>query len=107
MKLPNRPIASNSQLQDISWLAFKETVLARYMTSAQVSTPYMPDVGHYPPLKVPDRFAQIVQTYLQAVTPVKPRSRRRRSVEGPACLTPLAAGQLMSAQAYIFRKPAV
>jgi pimeloyl-ACP methyl ester carboxylesterase len=44
-------------------------VLAAYLTKAQVSKVIMPDVGHYPPLEVPERFAQIVAAYIEAVTP--------------------------------------
>jgi pimeloyl-ACP methyl ester carboxylesterase len=29
----------------------------------------LPDVGHYPPLEVPARFADIVANYIEAVTP--------------------------------------
>lgn len=41
--------------------------LAAHLSSAQVSSVVMPDVGHYPPLEVPDRFAQLVSTYLEDV----------------------------------------
>lgn len=43
--------------------------LAGYLTSTQVSTVFMPDVGHYPPLESPQRFAQIVAAYIEAATP--------------------------------------
>ena len=43
--------------------------LASYLTSAQVSKIMLPDVGHYPPLEVPARFADIVAAYIEAVTP--------------------------------------
>jgi pimeloyl-ACP methyl ester carboxylesterase len=46
--------------------------LTRYLKNAQVSKVMLPDVGHYPPLEVPERFAQIVAAYIEAVTPVKP-----------------------------------
>jgi len=44
--------------------------LAGYLTQASVSKLMMPDVGHFPPLEVPVRFAAIVTSYLEAVTPV-------------------------------------
>jgi pimeloyl-ACP methyl ester carboxylesterase len=43
--------------------------LAGYLTHAQVSAVFMPDVGHFPPLEAPDRFARIVADYIEAVTP--------------------------------------
>lgn len=43
--------------------------LAGYLSSAEVSTVVMPDVGHYPPLEVPERFATILKTYIEAATP--------------------------------------
>jgi pimeloyl-ACP methyl ester carboxylesterase len=43
--------------------------LAGYLTGTQVSTVFMPDVGHYPPLESPQRFAQIVAAYIEAATP--------------------------------------
>lgn len=43
--------------------------LASYLENTQVSTVFMPDVGHYPPLESPIRFAQIVAAYLEAATP--------------------------------------
>ena len=47
-------------------------VLASYLTHAEVSKLMLPDVGHYPPLEVPDRYAQIIAAYIEAATPVKP-----------------------------------
>jgi pimeloyl-ACP methyl ester carboxylesterase len=44
-------------------------VLAGYLTNAQVSKVFMPDVGHYPPLESPQRFAQLVAAYIEAATP--------------------------------------
>ena len=44
--------------------------LASYLENTQVSTVFMPDVGHYPPLESPIRFAQIVAAYVEAATPV-------------------------------------
>jgi len=46
--------------------------LTRFLKNAEVSKVMLPDVGHYPPLEVPERFAQIVASYIEAVTPVKP-----------------------------------
>lgn len=43
--------------------------LAGYLTQAQVSKLLLPDVGHYPPLEVPERFADIVAAYIEAVVP--------------------------------------
>jgi pimeloyl-ACP methyl ester carboxylesterase len=43
--------------------------LASYLTGAQVSKIMLPDVGHYPPLEVPARFADIIANYIEAVTP--------------------------------------
>jgi pimeloyl-ACP methyl ester carboxylesterase len=44
-------------------------VLAGYLTNTQVSKVFMPDVGHYPPLEAPQRFAQLVSAYIEAATP--------------------------------------
>lgn len=43
--------------------------LAGYLSGTDVSMVVMPDVGHYPPLESPARFAKILETYLEAVTP--------------------------------------
>ena len=43
--------------------------LARHLPHATISRIIMPDVGHYPPLEVPDRFARILATYIEAATP--------------------------------------
>lgn len=48
--------------------------LAGYLTHATVSKVMLPDVGHYPPLEAPERFAQIVAAYVEAVTPVEPKA---------------------------------
>lgn len=45
--------------------------LAGYLQQAQVSTIIMPDVGHYPPLETPERFAQLVAAYIEAATPLQ------------------------------------
>lgn len=44
--------------------------LASYLTNTQVSTVFMPDVGHYPPLESPQRFAQLVAAFMEAATPL-------------------------------------
>jgi len=46
--------------------------IARYLSGAQISRVLMPDVGHYPPLEVPDRFARLIADYVEAVVPAKP-----------------------------------
>ncbi len=43
--------------------------LASYLTQAPVSKLMLPDVGHYPPLEVPARYAQVVAAWIEAVTP--------------------------------------
>jgi len=43
--------------------------LEGYLTRAPVSLLLLPDVGHFPPLEVPERFADIVADYIEAVTP--------------------------------------
>ena len=43
--------------------------LASYLENTQVSTVFMPDVGHYPPLESPIRFAKIVAAYIEGATP--------------------------------------
>ncbi|WP_454798139.1 alpha/beta fold hydrolase [Novosphingobium lindaniclasticum] len=45
------------------------TAITRYLSHAQISKVIMPDVGHYPPLEVPDRFAQLIAAYVEAGTP--------------------------------------
>ncbi|MGF7156347.1 pimeloyl-ACP methyl ester carboxylesterase [Novosphingobium gossypii] len=52
----------------------KAADLQQALHHAQVSTLMMPDVGHYPPLEVPERFADSVLAYLQSVTPVHPKA---------------------------------
>jgi pimeloyl-ACP methyl ester carboxylesterase len=44
--------------------------LAGYLTHADVSKVMMPDIGHYPTMEAPDRFAAIVTNYIESVTPV-------------------------------------
>ena len=43
--------------------------IARYLANATISRVLMPDVGHYPPLEVGDRFAQLIAAYVEAGTP--------------------------------------
>jgi pimeloyl-ACP methyl ester carboxylesterase len=43
--------------------------ITRYLANAQISKVVMPDVGHYPPLEVPDRFARLLAAYIEAGTP--------------------------------------
>jgi pimeloyl-ACP methyl ester carboxylesterase len=45
------------------------TAITRYLSHAQISKIVMPDVGHYPPLEVPDRFARLIAAYVEAGTP--------------------------------------
>lgn len=42
------------------------------LVHAQVSTLILPDVGHYPPLEAPERFAGILDSFLFDVTPYRP-----------------------------------
>ena len=46
--------------------------LATYIPQAEVSTMIMPDVGHYPAMEVPDRYAALVEAYIRMATPVRP-----------------------------------
>jgi pimeloyl-ACP methyl ester carboxylesterase len=46
--------------------------LRGYLTHAQVSEVFMPDVGHFPPLETPVRFAKIVADYIENVAPTNP-----------------------------------
>ena len=43
--------------------------IARYLSNARISRLLMPDVGHYPPLEVPDRFARLIADYVEVVVP--------------------------------------
>jgi pimeloyl-ACP methyl ester carboxylesterase len=43
--------------------------ITRYLANATISRVLMPDVGHYPPLEVGDRFAQLIAAYVEAGTP--------------------------------------
>jgi pimeloyl-ACP methyl ester carboxylesterase len=55
--------------QDALLLPPAADALASYLTQAQVSKLMLPDVGHYPPLEVPARYAQVVAAWIEAVTP--------------------------------------
>lgn len=44
-------------------------ILGGYLENTRVSTVFMPDVGHYPPLESPLRFAKIVAAYIEGATP--------------------------------------
>lgn len=46
--------------------------ISRYLSNAQISRVSMPDVGHYPPLEVPERIAQMIAAYIEAATPILP-----------------------------------
>ena len=43
--------------------------LAGYLSGTDVSMMVMPDVGHYPPLESPERFAKILEAYMESATP--------------------------------------
>lgn len=43
--------------------------ITRYLKNANISKILMPDVGHYPPLEVPDRFARWITDYVEAGVP--------------------------------------
>jgi len=43
--------------------------ITRYLGSATISRVLMNDVGHYPPLEVGDRIAQLIAAYVEAGTP--------------------------------------
>jgi pimeloyl-ACP methyl ester carboxylesterase len=51
--------------------------LERRLTAAQVSTLVMPDVSHYVPIEVPDRYAEVLHTYITAVTPAASSAPKR------------------------------
>ncbi|TYC90433.1 alpha/beta fold hydrolase [Novosphingobium sp. BW1] len=48
--------------------------LAATLVNAPVSTLLLRDVGHYPPLEVPERFGNLIDAFLADVTPVTPRA---------------------------------
>ncbi|WP_199554267.1 alpha/beta fold hydrolase [Sandaracinobacteroides hominis] len=47
--------------------------LQQYLTKSEVSRVILPDVGHYPPLEVPDRFADIMAAYIESGVPNLPK----------------------------------
>ena len=50
--------------------------LTRYLANARISRVLMPDVGHYPPVEVPERFARLMAVYIEVVTPrLKPNDQ--------------------------------
>lgn len=51
----------------LPWAAAK--ALREHLTGVQASVVALDDVGHYPPIEAPDRFAAIVETYLRSVLP--------------------------------------
>ena len=46
-------------------------VLARHLRNASVSILMVPDASHYPPIEIPARYAAILETYLNQVTPAR------------------------------------
>ena len=51
-------------------------VLAGYLTNAQISKIRLPDVGHYPPVEVPLRYADLVTAYIEAAVPDDAKDKR-------------------------------
>ncbi len=43
--------------------------LEGYLKNAQVSRIRLPDVGHYPPVEVPERYARLVRAYIEDALP--------------------------------------
>ncbi len=43
--------------------------IERYLANAPISVALMPDIGHYPPLEVPDRFARLIAEYIETIVP--------------------------------------
>ena len=43
--------------------------LGNYLKNTRVSKLMMPDVSHYPPMEVPERYARLVRDYIEAVEP--------------------------------------
>ncbi len=50
--------------------------LAGYLTGAEVSKIRLPDVGHYPPAEVPERYAKLVTAYIEGAMPDDAKDRR-------------------------------
>jgi pimeloyl-ACP methyl ester carboxylesterase len=55
--------------KDVLLIPAAADALASYLSGTQVSKVMMPDVGHYPPLESPERFADIVRMYIESATP--------------------------------------
>jgi pimeloyl-ACP methyl ester carboxylesterase len=47
--------------------------LLRYLSATDVSIVYMPDVGHFPPIETPERFARIATDWIEAAVPAAPK----------------------------------
>ncbi len=43
--------------------------LLKYLTAADISIVYLPDVGHFPPIETPGRFTRIARSYIEAGVP--------------------------------------
>lgn len=50
--------------------------LAGYLSKAEVSKVMMPDVGHYPPVEIPERYAKIVVGYIEGAVPADAKNKR-------------------------------
>lgn len=50
--------------------------LAGYLTHAEVSKIRLPDVGHYPPVEVPERYAKLVTAYIEGAVPDDAKDKR-------------------------------
>jgi pimeloyl-ACP methyl ester carboxylesterase len=55
--------------KDVLLVPASADALASYLSGTQVSKVMMPDVGHYPPVEAPVRFADIVRMYIESATP--------------------------------------
>lgn len=49
--------------------------IERYLVKAPVDRVIMPDVGHYPPVEVPDRFARLMVAWIEAGVPADALAR--------------------------------
>jgi pimeloyl-ACP methyl ester carboxylesterase len=45
--------------------------LRDYLTGTDAGIIYLPDVGHFPPIEVPERFTRIVRAWIEAGVPAK------------------------------------
>jgi pimeloyl-ACP methyl ester carboxylesterase len=50
--------------------------MAGYLKNAEVSKIKLPDVGHYPPVEIPQRYAQMVRAYIEAAVPDDAEAKR-------------------------------